>query len=460
MKTMLKHGLSLLIAAIVYAGCSVDYPSSSEKPLPLITTSGTANFTKFVVAGNSLTAGYQNGGLSEQFQVNSYGAQISRQLGLEHGGELGSDFEQPLVDDPGTSGILTLNLTTTKPTAVTNPSNSFINAALARAYDNLGIPGAFIYDFKNGTSSATSWVAGVLGSSPNTLFDAILRGSGSQFTQLQTLNPTFIIWWEGHNDILGYATNGAGLNGSFTAISGVPPYTPRSQAEATGFGFPSTLNFPDMYTDALTSVAGITGSEVITGNIPYVTSIPYFTFLYPNPTVLPVVDTLILSAVTGAKGRLYYQETKDSIQYVLLPASSVFGSTSASIGDLNASTPYGLHPLDPVSGKYTLTFAEVRSIKSIIDTYNSAIAAAATANGVTVVDFNTIFNNIATTGISYPGGFVANAKFLSGGLFSLDGVHPSSHGYAVVANAFIDAINTQYGSDIPRINEAKFLNTK
>ncbi|MBL7996377.1 hypothetical protein JNM05_13495, partial [bacterium] len=99
--------------------------------------------------------------------------------------------------------------------------------------------------------------------------------------------------------------------------------------------------------------------------------------------------------------------------------------------------------------------------KSIIDTYNSAITAAAAANSVTVVDFNTIFNNIATTGIPYlNGAFVGNAKFLSGGLFSLDGVHPSSHGYAVVANAFIDAINTRYGSDIPKIVEEKFLNNK
>lgn len=460
MKTTLKHGLSLLIAAMTIVGCSVDYPSTSEKALPLITTSGTADFTKFVVVGNSLTAGYQNGGLSEQFQVNSYGAQISRQLGIEDGGELGSDFEQPLVDDPGTSGILTLNLTTTKPTPVTTPSNSFINATLARAYDNLGIPGSFIYDFQSATSSANSWVAGVLGSSPNTLFDAILRGSGSQYTQLKSLQPTFIIWWEGHNDILGYATNGAGLNGVFTAIPGVPPYTPRNSTEAAAFGFPGTLNFTDMYTRAMDSVTAIAGADVITGNIPDVTAVPYFTALYPNPTVLPKVDTLVTSVVTGAKARVYYQETKDSIQFVLLPASSVFGSTSTAIGDGSGATPYGLHPSDPVSGKYTLTFAEVRNIQSITATYNAVIAAAAAAKSVDVVDFHSIFNTIATTGITYPGGFVANAKFLSGGLFSLDGVHPSSHGYAVVANSFIDAINTKYGSAIPRINEAKFLNSK
>jgi hypothetical protein len=34
----------------------------------------------------------------------------------------------------------------------------------------------------------------------------------------------------------------------------------------------------------------------------------------------------------------------------------------------------------------------------------------------------------------------------------LDGVHPSPRGYAIVANAFIAAINAKYGSNLPGVN--------
>src|SRR6185369_652602 len=41
-------------------------------------------------------------------------------------------------------------------------------------------------------------------------------------------------------------------------------------------------------------------------------------------------------------------------------------------------------------------------------------------------------------------------SFLTGGIFSYDGVHPSSAGYSIVADQFISAINEQVGTDIPR----------
>ena len=41
-----------------------------------------------------------------------------------------------------------------------------------------------------------------------------------------------------------------------------------------------------------------------------------------------------------------------------------------------------------------------------------------------------------------------------GGFFSLDGVHPSNTGYAIIANAFIDQLNTSYGLGIPDVSLA------
>ncbi|MFQ5511491.1 MAG: hypothetical protein ACE5EO_06535, partial [Candidatus Krumholzibacteriia bacterium] len=41
------------------------------------------------------------------------------------------------------------------------------------------------------------------------------------------------------------------------------------------------------------------------------------------------------------------------------------------------------------------------------------------------------------------------ADFISGGVFSLDGVHPSSLGYFIVAREFIKTINASFGASLP-----------
>ena len=457
-----------MVVALTYAGCSVDYPSTGSTDFARITTSGDADFTKFVVVGNSLTAGFQSGGLAKTFQLNSYGAIIARQLGMDSAGSMGSAFEQPLFADPGTPGTLTLRATSPvpSPVPVTGSLINPLNLALARPYDNVAVPGSFVYDFTHatGSSNATSWSQTRFGSQ-NALFDPILRGLGTQYSQVKALSPTFVIWWEGHNDILGYATSGAGIRGNFQAAA-VAGYTPINSSDPLfgTFGY----NFADGYNSSMDSLASI-GANIITGNIPYVTDIPYFTTIFPSSSV---PDTnghpwfLVTNPSTGAKTRLYYQEstTPDSIVYLLLPVSSLLGSTSAGIGDLNGATPYGLHPLDPIQGKYTLTINEVANIKNIIDSYNASIDAAAAEHGIPVLDLNAIFSEVkavsGSAGAGYPigSGIRVKADFISGGLFSLDGVHPSALGYAWIADLYIEAINAHYHSNIPPVNFNAFFN--
>jgi hypothetical protein len=49
------------------------------------------------------------------------------------------------------------------------------------------------------------------------------------------------------------------------------------------------------------------------------------------------------------------------------------------------------------------------------------------------------------------GGKQLTTDFL-GGIFSLDGIHPTNTGYGIVANAFIDVINQTYGTAIPLVS--------
>jgi hypothetical protein len=57
------------------------------------------------------------------------------------------------------------------------------------------------------------------------------------------------------------------------------------------------------------------------------------------------------------------------------------------------------------------------------------------------------------------GGMEFTADFISGGMFSLDGVHPTDTAQALVADTFIGAINGGYGSSIPSINFTAVLGT-
>jgi len=60
------------------------------------------------------------------------------------------------------------------------------------------------------------------------------------------------------------------------------------------------------------------------------------------------------------------------------------------------------------------------------------------------------------TGIEI-GGVVYTTGFITGGLVGLDGIHRTDLGYAVLANAFIEAINAAYGSAIPLADLHSFV---
>ena len=79
---------------------------------------------------------------------------------------------------------------------------------------------------------------------------------------------------------------------------------------------------------------------------------------------------------------------------------------------------------------------------------NTKIKALADAKGLAFVD---VAEKLITakTGLVFDG-LKLNTKFVTGGLFSLDGVHMNAQGAAIVANYFVDAINAKYGASIPK----------
>jgi lysophospholipase L1-like esterase len=98
-----------------------------------------------------------------------------------------------------------------------------------------------------------------------------------------------------------------------------------------------------------------------------------------------------------------------------------------------------------------LTAAETAEVKTATDLYNATISSVATSKGLAFVDANAALVQVASTGISN-GGFTVTSAFVTGGGFSLDGVHPSPRGYALIANKFLQAINAKYGSNFKDVD--------
>ena len=91
---------------------------------------------------------------------------------------------------------------------------------------------------------------------------------------------------------------------------------------------------------------------------------------------------------------------------------------------------------------------EVAGIEEFIADYNAIIASQIAGVGGIVVDINAIFDDITAHGY-HLGGINLSSAFLSGGIFSADGIHPSSIGYTIIANAFIQTMNVELGLEIP-----------
>ena len=141
--------LFITFAALVAAllnGCSDSTPTGPAVGL------GNATVSKYVSIGNSLTAGYQSGGLYKSAQLYSYPNLIAQQLSIA-GANLGK-FEQPYWPDPGTPDPLTGKASRyvikgwSGSTPIIGPAGELVTAnapenaaTVLRPYDNLGIPG-------------------------------------------------------------------------------------------------------------------------------------------------------------------------------------------------------------------------------------------------------------------------------------------------------------------------------
>ena len=104
-----------------------------------------------------------------------------------------------------------------------------------------------------------------------------------------------------------------------------------------------------------------------------------------------------------------------------------------------------------IPGKYVLDAQEQENVQQAIAAYNEIIAEVAREHTFALVDMNGFFNTVVNSGVTVGGTVFTNA-FITGNAFSLDGIHLTQKGYALVATKFIEEINAYYNSNIPLPN--------
>jgi hypothetical protein len=97
-----------------------------------------------------------------------------------------------------------------------------------------------------------------------------------------------------------------------------------------------------------------------------------------------------------------------------------------------------------------LDAGEVDTIRAVTVAYNRIIAREAWRAGAALADIHGLLDCVSARGVVV-GGRRLTTEFL-GGLFSLDGIHPTNTGYALIANEFIRMLNQRFQARIPPLS--------
>ncbi|MEY4071160.1 MAG: hypothetical protein RL721_1774 [Candidatus Eisenbacteria bacterium] len=428
MKTSLRIRLGvLLVLAAALAGC--EGPCSTIKSIngPQLEANG-VDLSRYVAVGTSLSASYMSGGIVDRHQVNSFPALVAQQIGKTVSIDGGSgSFTQPTVNMDGIPALTEVK--SYRPLIVNNTGRTTgapTNFSQNLPYHNLGIPGAVALDLVD-TTHYDQTAAPVFRTN-FTYFNLIQRNRGSLLAQALSLAPTLLSIEYGANEVLGPTTSGVAPN------------------NATNSGYAAIM------TAALNTIhTASPNTRVAVFNVPDVTSIPFFT-TFPPATVN--ATTGLPMALVGANGPL---EPND---LVLLTAGSLLATgTGIPTGGANFVNPAAPSNGQPLPESVILRASEVTLAQAEIDQINAVVDSVAARPFVAKVDIHDYFADIAVNGLRI-GANDYTTDFITGGLFSLDGVHPNPLGYALMANRMIEAVNARFGCTIPRVNPAQYATAK
>lgn len=401
------------------------------------TPNGGDLFVRYVSLGNSITAGFQSGGINDSLQSRAYPVLLAQRAG--------ATFTYPSINMPGCPRPFLAPLGTTGRVGTADRCSRANNP---RIVHNLAVPGARIRDL-------IQFPTGDLGR-----LHTLLVGERTQARAMIEAEPTFVSVWIGNNDALEATVGGilgpraAGADSSLTPLA----------------TFQARLNaLVDSIKVANPQGAMLVGVVNAIAAAPIIQPGAYF-FLARDPATNRFQGKL----VNGNCSPVTVLGTPNPLAANFVSFQIVGDTNFPEINCDPAAYPVG----DPRRGAYLLDTQEQVIVTQRVTAFNQAIQAAATANNWVYVDPNTIFEQYltekdqatgryqrvrkcqdlpaATTAAAFQAAVLNScpvtgptaAPNFFGSLISFDGVHPSTEAHRVLAGRFAAAINTRYGTTL------------
>lgn len=445
------------------------------------------DFSSYVSVGASFTAGFTDNALFIAAQENSFPNILA--------GKFGTNFAQPLMND-NIGGLLfagnviqgpRLFFDGAGPAGLPATPSTEVTSALSGGFNNYGVPGAKSFHF---VASGYGNVQGVPVGLANPYFARMASSaSATVLGDAMAQSPTFFTLSEiGGNDVLGYALSG-GIGVDQTG-----------NFDPTTYGG-SDITDPNVFAQVFTTmVSTLTsgGAKGVVANVPYITDLAYFTTVPHNAIPLDAgtaavvngayapynagiqqafgalvqlgVMTQEMAAAEIAKRTISFSAGQNAVviidedltdlealnpafaglkQFRQATADDLLVLTSSSfIGTLaDPNNPLSVNGVGvALADQWVVTPEEQLAIKTATDAYNATIEATASANpNVALVDFKAVLEE-ASMGIMFDD-YTLTTSLVTGGLISLDGVHLTARGYALMANKIMAAMDADFGTN-------------
>lgn len=426
-----------------------------DSPVP---DSGNADFSVYLALGNSLTAGFADNALYREGQLVSYPNLLAGQFKAAGGGP----FQQPLVAaGPGSGpegnarlvlGLVNGNLA---PIPAASQGQNIFEDRLSGPFQNLGVPGARSFHLlAEGYGNPAC-----PGAACNPYFVRFAsQANASVLSDALAQNPTFFTLWIGNNDVLGY-----GLSGGTGATSGI------NNEDIT----PEAL-FEQSLTTLVSSLAA-NGRDGALLNIPDITAIPYFTTIPWNAVELNSSQAQVFRNQFFSNGvpAQYIPDFQAGLNGLLIEDPDLtdrapeYRFRLATENDFvllvtpqDSLRPAPLGPgwgtTKPIPDRYTLRAPQAAHIAHATRVFNTIIRDLANQYDLVYADVNGLLERVRDQGGINFDGMELSLDFVSGGIFSLDGVHLTDRGNAIVANFLIEAINRHYQASVSPVNIGDF----
>ncbi len=369
-------------------------------------------FQRFVAIGTSISAGVQSDGLVAGTQLTSWPAQLAAFAA--------TTLKQPYIAGTGCHAPviapLLLAVRLSGESALT-PDQSLscgpLLFGLTAPFDNVALNGALTTDALNTTPA----IAAVTDPGNAKIYSRVLQSGATQVSTMMARNPTIVSIELGSNEVLG-------------AISGiaVPPVIT-----------PLAIWAP-IYDKVLDSVKKVTKTAVVAGLIDDIADVQAFRTgneLYDDRAEFALFNVTVSNDCNG-NGNLIFVP-------LFVPEAVAAGLAQSAQG----AGAFTMSCMDkPLQRDFILTPQDAQNLNAQMAAMNAHIQAAAAAHGFAYFPLGALYDTKNAKGAFSVVKLVTSpAPF--GAYFSLDGLHPTAAGQAILARAAAQALNSTYGLGIP-----------